>query len=137
MSRVVRLETLADIGEDADAGRISVSARHEAVLDDGRRVLLLGDRGWAESMGGPGANEVSDIWAVTSEHQIAETARVVVGPDEPFGGHTQRDMETSHWNTLAETLRAHGVFADAWELSRLPHAVVLSDGLLARLRRRD
>jgi hypothetical protein len=86
MSRVVHLETLADIGGSADAGRISVSARHEAVLEDGRRLLPLGDRGWSETIRGAGAHKVSDIWAVTTEQEIAETARAVVGPDEPFGG---------------------------------------------------
>jgi hypothetical protein len=135
MPRVVRLVTLADVRGDADTRRISVSARHEAVLEDGRRLLLLSDRGWAATLGGAGANEVSDIWAVTSEQEIAETARMVVGPDEPFGGRSQIDMETDHWNALAETLRAHGVSADAGELSQLPHVVVLSDRLLARLGR--
>src|SRR5712691_679015 len=132
MPRVVRLVTFADVGGDADARRISVSARHEAVLEDGRRLLLLSDRGWSATIAGAGANEVSDIWAGTSEQEIAETARTVVGPDEPFGGRSQNDMETDHWNALAETLLAHGVSADADELSRLPHAVVLSNRLLAR-----
>ena len=134
MSGAVRLVTLADVGEDADA-RISVSARHEAVLEDGRRLLLLDDRGWASTRGGAGANEVADIWALVSEHDIAETTRVVVGHGEPFGGRTQDDMETDHWNALAENLRAHGVVVDASELRQLPHDVVLSDRLLARLGR--
>jgi hypothetical protein len=135
MPRVVRLLTRADVGGDADDRRVSVSARHEAVLEDGRRLLLLGDRGWSEAIRGAGANEVSDLWAITSEHEIAETARVVVGPDEAFGGRSQSDMEADHWRALAETLRTHGVFVDADELSQLPHVVVLSDRLLARLGR--
>jgi hypothetical protein len=32
------------------------------------------------------------------------TARTVVGPDEPFGGHTYRSMAAGHWVTLAATL---------------------------------
>ena len=80
-----------------------------------------------------GANEIDDLWALTSESDIAETARLVVGPDEPFGGRSQDDMENDHWNALAETLRAHGVVVDASELRQLPHDVVLSDRLLARL----
>ena len=135
MARVVRLVTLADVNEDADARRISVSARHEAVLDDGRRMPLLDDRGWSETLGGAGANEVADIWALTSEHDIAETARVVVGPDEAFDGRSQDDMDTDHWNTLAKDLRALGVVADAGDLKQLPHDVVLSEPLLARLSR--
>lgn len=135
MPRVVRLVTIADIGEDADARRISVSARHEAVLEDGRRVLLLDDRGWSETLGGAGANEVTDIWALTSEQDIAETARVVVGPDEPFDGRSQDEMESDHWKALAERLGAHGVVVGAGELKELPHDVVLSEPLLARLGR--
>jgi hypothetical protein len=133
MARVVRLVTLADVNEDADARRISVSARHEALLDDGRRMLLLDDRGWSETLGG-GANRAADIWALTSEQHLAETARVVVGPDEPFDGRSQDDMDADHWNALAVNLRALGVDADAGELKQLPHDVVLSDRLLARLR---
>ena len=75
-------------------------------------------------------------WALTSAHDIAETTRVVVGPDEPFGGRSQDDMESDHWNALTEKLRADGVVVDAGELRQLPHAVVLSDRLVARLGRR-
>jgi len=110
-----------------------VSARHEAVLEDGRRVVLLDDRGWSEELRGAGANEVADIWALSSEQEIAETARTVVGPDEPFGGLTRDDMEIGHWKTLAEKLHAHGVVVGAGELKRLPHEVALSEALLARL----
>ena len=110
-----------------------MSARHEAVLEDGSRLLLLDDRGWTEELRGAGANGIDDLWALKVERDIVETARVVVGPDEPFGGRSQDDMETDHWNTLAENLRAHGVVVDAGELRQLPHDVVLSDRLRARL----
>lgn len=122
-------------GEGVDPRSISVSARHEAVLDDGRRLLLLDDRGWTEALRGAGANEIDDLWALTSERDIVQTARVVVGPDEPFDGRSQDDMETDHWNALARTLRMHGVVVDASELRQLPHDVVLSDRLRARLGR--
>ena len=49
-----------------------MSARHEAELVDGRRVLLLDDRGWSSS------GNVSDIWALTSVEDIEKTARMVV-----------------------------------------------------------
>lgn len=112
-----------------------MSARHEAVLEDGRRVVLLDDRGWSEEPRGAGANEVADVLALSSEHDIAATARTVVGPDEPSGGRTRDEMETDHWNTLAEKLGAHGVVVGAGELTRLPHEVVVSEALLARLGR--
>ncbi len=45
MVDVTRLVTYVDI-DDRDARGISVSALHHAVLDDGRRIVLLDDRGW-------------------------------------------------------------------------------------------
>jgi hypothetical protein len=44
-------------------------------------------------------------------------------------------METDHWNTLAERLHAYGVVVEAGELKQLPHEVVVSEALLARLSR--
>jgi hypothetical protein len=124
---VTRLVTVVDVDDNAaDARQMSVSARHEAVLANGHRVLLLDDRGWSSS--GP-----PNIWATTSVEDIVDTARVVVGPDEPFGGRSYGDMETDHWADLSEVLRRQGIVADALELKRLPHDVVLSERLLARI----
>jgi hypothetical protein len=110
-----------------------VSARHEAVLEDGNRLLLLDDRGWTQELRGAGADVVDDLWALTSEGDIVETARMVVGPDEPFGERTQDDMENDHWNALAEVLRAQGVVVNSADLRQLPHEVEISDRLRARL----
>lgn len=74
-----------------------------------------------------------NIWAVTSVQEIADTARIVVGPDEPFGGRSQKDMEADHWASLAAVLRGQGVDPDALKLGRLRHDVVLSEQLLARI----
>ena len=104
---------------------MSVSARHEAVLVGGGRVLLLDDRGWSTS--GP-----PNIWALTSVEDIVDTARMVVGPDEPLGGRAHEDMDADHWVQLAEVLRKQGVVADALELNRLRHEVVIRERLLAR-----
>jgi hypothetical protein len=122
---LTRLVTHVDV-DVADARQMSLSARHEAVLVDGRRVLLLDDRGWSAS--GP-----PDIWTRTSVEDIEDTARVVVGPDEPFGGRPQEDMEADHWAYLARVLRQQGIVVDALDLQRLPHDVVLSKRLLARV----
>jgi hypothetical protein len=127
--------TLVDVVDGGHPRRVSLSARHEAVLDDGRRLVLLADRGWTEELRGAGASEVADILALSSEEDIAETARTVVGPDEPFGGRTQGEMESDHWNALAGKLSAHGVAVAVEELRRLPHDVVLGEGLRARLDR--
>lgn len=122
---VTRLVTYVD-DIDSDLRQMSVSARHEAVLMNGGSVLLLADRGWSAS--GP-----PNIWAVTSVEEIADTARMVVGPDEPFGGRSHEDMEADHWASLAAVLRHQGVDVDALELGRLPHDVALSEQLLARI----
>lgn len=127
MAPVTRLVTFVDVDNDvADARQVSVSARHEAVLVNGRRVLLLDDRGWSAS--GP-----PDIWAVTSVQHIVDTTRVVIGPDEPFDGRSHEDMEADHWAQLTEVLRKQGIVADALELKRLPHEVVLSERLRTRV----
>ncbi|HET9871458.1 MAG TPA: hypothetical protein VFP89_02530 [Propionibacteriaceae bacterium] len=127
MAVVTRLVTFVDVDEPApDPRRISVSARHEAVLDSGHRVLLLDDRGW--SVSGP-----PDIWVTTSVDDMANTARMVVGPDAPFGTRSQRDMEADHWAQLSGVLREHGIVTEPLELKRLRHDVVLSGQLLARM----
>ncbi|MDX6647353.1 MAG: hypothetical protein QOK40_3080 [Miltoncostaeaceae bacterium] len=121
-----------------------MSARHEAVLVDGRRLLLLDDRGWSSSLrlawvgempGDHSREDVPDIWTTTSVEDIEDTARMVVGPDEPFDGRSQEDMAADHWAHLTGVLRRHGVVADALELRGLPHDVVLSERLLARVGR--
>ena len=57
----------------------------------------------------------------------------MVGPDEPFGGRSHDDMEQDHWAQLTEVLRKQGIVADVLELKWLPHDVVLSEQLLARV----
>lgn len=145
MAAVTRLVTLVDVRDEvADHRQMSVSARHEALLADGQRVLLLDDRGWTESALRASWGEVPDrdswrehldIWAVTSVEDIEETARVVVGPDEPPDGYSQEEMDASHWAYLADVLRQQGVVVDALELKRLPHDVVLSERLLGGIGR--
>ena len=133
MPHVTRLVTVADLRETADPMETSVSARLDAVLDDGRTLVALAGRGWTAALRGPGARDVSDAWKTATAEEVMETARMVVGPDEPFGEYTQADMEADHWNAIAETLRGAGVTADADELRRLPHDVTLTGRLRARL----
>jgi hypothetical protein len=144
MAPVVRLVTFVDVNaENSDARQMSVSARHDAELPDGRRVLLLDDRGWTASAlraswgeaDSESLPEQLDTWALTSVEDIEETARVVVGPDESPEGRPQEDAEADHWAYLADVLRQQGVVVDALELRRLPHDVVLSERLLARIGR--
>ena len=126
MIAVTRLVTFVDIDGQAADDTVAMSARHEAELADGSRVLLLNDRGW----GGFGP---TDIWARTSVEDIVATTRVVVGPDEPFGDRSQADMEADHWAWLQQIANRQGVVTDAAELRQLPHDVLLSPRLLARM----
>lgn len=126
MSAVTRLVTFVDVDDQADDRQISVSARHEAELADGSRVLLLSDRGW-------GASGPPDIWVRTSVKDIVGTTRTAVGPDEPFGGRTPDETEADHWSSLQQIAQRQGVTVDAAELRQLPHDIVLSPRLLARL----
>jgi hypothetical protein len=135
-ARVARLLTLVDLVEDDIEGQMSFSARHEAELDDGRRLLLLDDRGWTSSLllpaakppfgGRPGRFLGRDVGRGNRGD-----SRWVVGADEPFGGRSQEDMERDHRSHLAEILRQQSVAVDADELKALPHDVVLSERLLA------
>jgi len=118
---VVRLQTLVDV-VDVARDRVSFSARLEAVLADGRRALLLDDRGWTL-----GSNTVGDLRAELSAEEIEEDARAVVGPDEPPHGRSQEKEAALHWDALAGKLRSEGIEADASGLRRLPHDVVLSE----------
>jgi hypothetical protein len=71
----------------------------------------------------------------TSVEEIEQTARIVVGPDEPFNGSSQEEAEQGHWAYLSDVLRQHGLVVNALDLKRLPHDVVLSERLLARVGR--
>ena len=113
--------TFADV-DDRQPG-YAVSARHSAVLSDGREILLLDDRGW--SSGRRDENETIQ--------DLERFARMVVGPDEPWGGRTRAEMEEGHWATLATKLENAGIDTDANALKALPHEVVLSDRLRSRV----
>jgi hypothetical protein len=142
---VVRLLTFVDVVE-AGRDRLSLSARHEAVLADGRHVLLLDDRGWTSSgdrgwtssgdRGWTGSGEASDFGAALSIEEVEREARFVVGPDEPVEGRSQEEEAALHWGTLAEKLRREGIDIGASDLRRLPHDVVLSERARALCRPR-
>ncbi|MEV0146140.1 MULTISPECIES: hypothetical protein [unclassified Nonomuraea] len=122
MKAVTRLVVTVDVDHQA-ADTVSVSALLEAELADGSRVPLLTDRGWGSSQG----------WAAASAADIRETARTVVGPDEPCGGRSREDMEADHWASLQQIAQRQGVMVEASALRRLPLDVVLSRRVLARI----
>ncbi len=136
----MRLVTSVELDEAGDPREQHFSALHEAVLEDGRRVTLLDDRGWSEKVVRSDGRTVTAIealeaWSSVTREEIEREARTVVGPDEAFDGHSQEDMEDDHWAHLAGVLRAHGISIEPAELRRLPHEVVLGERLLAALDR--
>lgn len=149
MTSVERLLTLVDLdGHDPgpNARSMSVRARHEAVLTDGRHVLLLDDRGWTATRhtafldGTPSeddrrraALEGRSVWADQTVEDMEDDARSVVGPDEPYRSYTREDMETGHWGRISSILRDYGVEITGPELMALRHDVELSDRVLARI----
>ena len=94
MATVTRLLTFVDIADADDDGpfaeRMSVRARHEAVLSDGRRVVLLDDRGWSGKVIVGFSDETSEQerrrveslarWAFETVEGMERDARSVVGP---------------------------------------------------------
>jgi hypothetical protein len=107
---------------------ISVSVRLDAEFVDGRRVVLLDDRGW--SAGSLYDDDGSLFW---DAEEIAEMARVVVGRDEPSGGETAEEMAAGYWAYLSQALRRCGAAVSGEELARAVHDVVLGEQLRSRL----
>ena len=105
--------------------------------------MLLGDRGWTGELRVSWGSEPSEderrraeqasIWATETVEEMKGTARMVVGPDEPYGNRSWADMEAGHWEYLARKLREHGIEVAGAELKALPHDVELSDRVLARI----
>jgi len=127
-----RLVTSVDL--DRTAGpkigtddQMAVSALLELKLDDGRRVVLLDDRGWSSHGRG--------VWAHTSIDDLTETSRMVVGPDEPPEGVSYEQEATMRWDELATRAREQGIDVDGSDLVALPHDVDISPGVRARVAR--
>ncbi len=136
---LARLVTFVDVDDVSDS-QLSFSARHDALLTDGRRIVLLDDRGWSQSRilvfskgEVPPPAEPSSPWEGVTRARIEENARIVVGPDAAYAAYTQDEMDDAHWRHLSGALAEHGVQVDADELAALPHQVELSDRLVIRL----
>ena len=122
MSEVERLVTVVDL-DDRDPRGHSAWAHLHAALRDGKRLVLLNDRGWSSSA------------AITDGglRDIEGTARMVVGPDGPGPGQTDEQVETSYWRFLASKLHDAGIEVEAGELKRLPHDVEIGERMRSRL----
>ncbi|KAB8164629.1 hypothetical protein FH609_018090 [Streptomyces sp. 3MP-14] len=121
---LARLVTFVELNAGHSTARqLSVDARLEAELSDGRRVVLLDDRGWTMSAGG------ADVRAFLTVEDIEADARTVVGPDEPVEGETHAEMAAAHWGALAALLARQGVTVSGPQLERARHDVELSPRL--------
>jgi hypothetical protein len=132
---VSRLIIYVDVNDwpGQPAGQVSCSAGLKAELADGRDVVLLDGRGWSVGVRVVGGGAASDQWSWMTQEDVEETARTVLGPDEPAAGESYEDAARAHWSALAEALHQAGVAASADALQSLPHVVVLSDRLLGRI----
>ncbi len=131
MHQAKRLLTSIDVDEPAGTPRdvdreMSISALLELEFDSGLRVTLLDDRGWSSA--GP-----SNIWAYTSLKDLADTARTVVGPDDPPDHVSKKEADASYWAQIAANAQAQGVRIEAGDLAALPHDVHINHEIRARV----
>lgn len=122
MGEIERLVTVVDL-DDRDSSEHSAWAHLYAVLANGDRITLLEDRGWSSSA------PITD----RSSQEIRATAKMVVGPDEPWGDQTRGQAEEAHWTYLEDKLRDAGVSVQEGTLKTLSHDVEMSDRLRSRL----
>src|SRR3712207_4945974 len=135
VAAIARLITYTDVNDwpGQPAGQVSCSAVLKAELVDGRQIVLLDDRGWSEGVRFAGGGGPSDQWSYVTQEDVEETARTVVGPDEPADGESYEEAARMYWSFLARALEENGVAASADDLRSLPHVVVLSDRLRGRI----
>lgn len=124
--RLVTRIALDDEAHEGDRWQVSISAVLTLETADGRRVTLLDDRGWHTS--GP-----VDMWAWTTPTDLADTARTVVGPDEPLDGESHDEAAASHWGVLAAVAGSQGIAVAPDVLAALPHDVEMAPEIHDRL----
>ncbi|MEV8143284.1 hypothetical protein [Specibacter sp. NPDC078709] len=126
MAVVTRFVSVVELTEGANSQGVSVSVLLEAELANGRSLVVLDDRGWNSNQ----------PWDQARPEQIRETARTVVGPDEPYGEQTMADAVTAYWDYIRRILAEYGIESRSTELQAIPHEVVLSERVLERLKHR-
>jgi hypothetical protein len=133
MTSIARLVTWVDGYEDGRAKPpgLTFKARLDAVLDDGRRVVLDDSRGWTRWILNAEANKLSEDstdWSRVTREGVEEDARSAVGPDYP-----EDTTDEQHLAMLEGILRRKGINVEPGDPSKIPHDVEFSDGLRARL----
>ena len=131
---VVRLGAWCDLvpmeESTASPGAASFVVHEFADLDDGSRVTLHTDRGfatWTASM----HRLRHDPWAGLTAEDVESGVRATVLPD---GDRTDDGTADEHpWEWLSWLLRGHGVEAPAEALRGVPYVVEFSERLSRRL----
>ena len=123
MAAVARFVSTAELAEGSNSQGVSTSVLLEAELDNGQSIVVLDDRGWSSNQ----------PWDQAQPEQIRETARTVVGPDEPRDEQTMGEAIAAYWDYLRKIVAEQGITISSAELQALPHEVVLSERVLERL----
>jgi hypothetical protein len=121
-TRVVGLDAICDLGRTSKDGRSQAFDISEfALLDDGRRVILHSERGYAIGWGS-NIEPPADLATYDTRESIAQQVLNTVLPDD--------DGPDDHpWEWLAELARARGLNVTAEDLRSLPYEVVLDDSV--------
>lgn len=114
MGPMRRFVSLVEIDGDEAARAVGLSVLHQAQLDDGPLLVVLDDRGWS-------ANQ---DWAMRAASEIRDTARMVVGPDEPLHGPSQADAVHGCWLFIQDIHASQDAAVPLGELQQLPRDVV-------------
>ncbi|MGK2965220.1 MAG: hypothetical protein ACSLFM_06395 [Tepidiformaceae bacterium] len=111
---------VADNGGDRRSQRLAVS--EFVLLDDGRRVTLLADRGFTIF------SPSGELEAWDDGESLVQNALNVVLPDDGSD-------DVHRWKDLADEARARGLAVTDRQLQGLPYQVVLGDGVKHWLQR--
>jgi hypothetical protein len=114
---VLELRATATARSEA-SDRREVDVRLTARLSDERELVLPADRGFTMSPHPPVRPQPRP------DDEDLFIAAWCVGPDEKFGGRTDKDMADAHFGALAEQLRDAGVRTTPELLMSVPFRVV-------------
>jgi hypothetical protein len=120
--RVVGLGALCELGPPRpDPREQSFLVSEFAVLDDGRRVTLHGERGFTAAVRSTGPDDPGDLRHHETIESLTADVLTVVLPDD------DDDPEAHPWDWLAGLARARGLDVGPDDLRSLPYEVCLTE----------
>ena len=128
---IERLGALVELDPDPERPeQLGFAIEQYAILTDGRRVVLDLGRGWVQSLHAAGwTGPPLDPWTFQTTTALLDAARDHLLPDD------DEDPAPLPWDALARSLAEHGIAVGAEELQAVPHDILLSDAIHARLAR--